>query len=166
MVSEVNKTDTCDVSVGDIPAVSLCPPDSDGAADLQLTVLDCEAELGDSCSSPCRPSSSCQPYQQAHQCHGCHQHGPAPPKTCHAAGPCDEGQTVDSYGSAHQLPRHQTEQCHWLQGSKDSRTERVPRRPGATGRSVPTQKRATFSLRVGFNHHLNLLPGVEASPVY
>lgn len=44
----------------DIPAVSLCPPDSDCADGFPLTVLDCEAELCDSCSSLGRPSSSCQ----------------------------------------------------------------------------------------------------------
>lgn len=48
----------------DIPAVSLCPPDSDCAHGFQLTVLDSEAELCDSCSSLGRPSSSCQLYQQ------------------------------------------------------------------------------------------------------
>lgn len=48
----------------DIPAVSLCPPDSDCADGFQLTVLDSEAELCDSCSSLGRPSSSSQLYQQ------------------------------------------------------------------------------------------------------
>lgn len=48
----------------DIPAVALCPPDSDCAADFQLTVLGSEAELCASCSSLGRRSSSCQLYQQ------------------------------------------------------------------------------------------------------
>lgn len=44
----------------DIPAVSLCPPDSES----QLTVIQSEGELCDSCSSLGRPSSSCQLYHQ------------------------------------------------------------------------------------------------------
>lgn len=50
--------------LSEIPAVSLCPPDSECAAEAQLTVIQSEGELCDSCSSLGRPSSSCQLYHQ------------------------------------------------------------------------------------------------------
>lgn len=48
----------------DIPTLSLCPPDSDCGTESQLTVIQSEGELCDSCSSLGRPSSSCQLYHQ------------------------------------------------------------------------------------------------------
>ncbi|TNM95404.1 hypothetical protein fugu_016487 [Takifugu bimaculatus] len=157
IVMDESPTDERDIREGfqsDIPAVSLCPPDSDCADGFQLTVLDSEAELGDSCSSLGRPSSSCQLYQQGpqvgayeslppHKCHCCHHYVPAKPKACHnrhsnAGGPSGErgtvGQTLDHYGSAHQLSCHEAVQCHWLQGSKDSGAQKPAQRPGATVR--------------------------------
>lgn len=56
----------------DIPAVSLCPPDSNCATDSQLTVIHSEGELCDSCSSLGRPSSSCQLYHQVRPSTGFH----------------------------------------------------------------------------------------------
>lgn len=50
--------------LSEIPAVSLCPPDSECATEAQLTVIQSEGELCDSCSSLGRPSSSCQLYHQ------------------------------------------------------------------------------------------------------
>lgn len=50
--------------LSEIPAVSLCPPDSECSAEAQLTIIQSEGELCDSCSSLGRPSSSCQLYHQ------------------------------------------------------------------------------------------------------
>lgn len=50
--------------LSEIPALSLCPPDSECATEAQLTVIQSEGELCDSCSSLGRPSSSCQLYHQ------------------------------------------------------------------------------------------------------
>ena len=54
----------CFPLLSEIPAVSLCPPDSECSAEAQLTVIQSEGELCDSCSSLGRPSSSCQLYHQ------------------------------------------------------------------------------------------------------
>lgn len=50
--------------LSEIPTVSLCPPDS--SAEAQLTVIQPEGELWDSCSSLGRPSSSFQLYHQVY----------------------------------------------------------------------------------------------------
>lgn len=91
------------------------------------------------------------PYQPLEP-HECHQPGPAQPEICHhdhsdAAGPEGGavGQTADCYGSGHQLSCHEAAQCHWLQGSKGSGTEKLPQRPVVTGRSVQTGE-SVFSL--------------------
>lgn len=94
------------------------------------------------------------PYQplEPHGCQRCHQSGPAQPKSCQndhsdATGPEGGavGQTADCYDSGHQLSCHEAVQCHWLQGSKGSGTEKLPQRPVATGRSVQTGE-SVFSL--------------------
>ncbi|KAI9515913.1 hypothetical protein NQZ68_020441 [Dissostichus eleginoides] len=107
-----------------IPAVSLCPPDSEGSAEAQLTVDQSDGELCDSCSSLGRPSSSCQLYHQVPQpgayesqqnriCPHCNHYGPIKPNTCrdchlNPTGPHAEGEVVMRAGrsSAHQTSNH------------------------------------------------------------
>ncbi|XP_037602638.1 protein dispatched homolog 2 [Sebastes umbrosus] len=141
----------------DIPALSLCPPDSECSAEAQLTVIQCEGELCDSCSSLGRPSSSCQLYHQVPQgpqagaydspqprkCPHCSNYGPIKPNTCrdcHAntTGPHAEGGVVVKVGhsrsSAHQTSRHGAVRCHWLHGSNESRTQKPAQRHVVTVR--------------------------------
>ncbi|XP_068582582.1 protein dispatched homolog 2 [Cebidichthys violaceus] len=141
----------------EIPAVSLCPPDSECSAEAQLTVIRSEGELCDSCSSLDRPSSSCQLYHQVPQCPQagaynsphprkcphCSHYGPTKPNTCgerhsNATGPHAEGGVVvkveHSCGSAHQTSRHGAVRCHWLRGSNESRTQKPTQRHVVTVR--------------------------------
>ncbi|XP_068195449.1 protein dispatched homolog 2 [Antennarius striatus] len=139
----------------DIPAVSLCPPDSDCAAEAQLTVIQSDGELCDSCSSLGRPSSSCQLYHQVPQdprargydslqpqiCPHCRHYRPINSNICHnchsnKTGPQSEGALVvkvrhmDNRSSA----RHGAARCHWLHGSSKSGTQTPTQRHGVTVR--------------------------------
>ncbi|KAF3844894.1 hypothetical protein F7725_008057 [Dissostichus mawsoni] len=129
-----------------IPAVSLCPPDSEGSAEAQLTVDQSDGELCDSCSSLGRPSSSCQLYHQVPQpgayesqqnriCPHCNHYGPIKPNTCrdchlNPTGPHAEGEVVMRAGrsSAHQTSNHGAVRCHWLHGSNESKTKKPTQR--------------------------------------
>ncbi|XP_023154742.2 protein dispatched homolog 2 [Amphiprion ocellaris] len=136
-----------------IPAVSLCPPDS--PAEAQLTVIQSEGELCDSCSSLGRPSSSFQLYHQVPQspqvgaydspqprkCPHCSHHGPVKPSVCHnchSNATHAEGGVVVKVGhscsSAHQASRHAAVRCHWLHGSNESRTQKPKQRHVVTVR--------------------------------
>ncbi|KAF1374840.1 hypothetical protein PFLUV_G00233250 [Perca fluviatilis] len=141
----------------EIPAVSLCPPDSECSGEARLTVIQSEGELCDSCSSLGRPSSSCQLYHQVPQgpqagaydspqtrkCPHCSHYGPIKPKTCrdchsnttgpHAKG-CVAVKGGHSRSSAHQTSRHGTVRCHWLRGSNESRTQKPTQRHVVTVR--------------------------------
>ncbi|KAM6917274.1 protein dispatched homolog 2 [Lycodopsis pacificus] len=141
----------------EIPAVSLCPPDSECSAEAQLTVIQSEGELCDSCSSLNRPSSSCQLYHQVPQCPQagaynsprprkcphCSHYGPIKPNTCrdchsNTTGPHAEGGVVvkveHSCTSAHQTSRPGAVRCHWLRGSNESRTQKATQRHVVTVR--------------------------------
>ncbi|XP_034078425.1 protein dispatched homolog 2 isoform X2 [Gymnodraco acuticeps] len=135
-----------------IPAVSLCPPDSEGSAEAQLTVDQSDGELCDSCSSLGRPSSSCQLYHQVPQpgayesqqnriCPHCNHYGPIKPNTCrdchlNPTGPHAEGEVVMRAGrsSAHQTSNHGAVRCHWLHGSNESKTKKPTQRHVVTVR--------------------------------
>ncbi|XP_054470601.1 protein dispatched homolog 2 [Anoplopoma fimbria] len=131
----------------EIPAVSLCPPDSECSAEAQLTVIQSEGDLCDSCSSLNRPSSSCQLYHQVPQCpqagaynsqhprkcHHCSHYGPIKPNNCrdchsNTTGPHAEGgiavKVEQNRSSTHQTSRHGAVRCHWLHGSNESRTQK------------------------------------------
>uniref|UniRef100_A0A3Q3J6K1 SSD domain-containing protein n=1 Tax=Monopterus albus TaxID=43700 RepID=A0A3Q3J6K1_MONAL len=133
------------------PAVSLCPPDSLCSVEAQLTVIQSEGELCDSCSSLGRPSSSCQLYHQVPQgprtraynlsqlqkCPQCSHHGQVKPNTyhnCHSntTGPHGEGDVVmktrHSCDSAQQKSHHGVVRCHWLHGSNESATQKPTQR--------------------------------------
>ncbi|XP_070699057.1 protein dispatched homolog 2 [Pempheris klunzingeri] len=135
----------------EIPAVSLCPPDSECSAEAQLTIIQSEGELCDSCSSLGRPSSSCQLYHQVPQglqagaydslqprkCPHCSHYGPIKSNICHdchsnKTGPHAEGGVVVKVGhscsSAHQTSRHDAVRCHWLHGSNESGTQKPMQR--------------------------------------
>ncbi|KAM9341499.1 protein dispatched homolog 2 [Symphorus nematophorus] len=138
----------------EIPALSLCPPDSDCGTEAQLTVIQSEGELCDSCSSLGRPSSSCQLYHQVPQgpqaeaynsqkCPRCSDYGPIKPNTCHdchsnTTGPHAEGGVVVKVGhscsSAHQTSRHGAVRCHWLHGSNESGAQKPTQRHVVTVR--------------------------------
>uniref|UniRef100_A0A3Q3KVX0 Dispatched RND transporter family member 2 n=1 Tax=Mastacembelus armatus TaxID=205130 RepID=A0A3Q3KVX0_9TELE len=136
----------------EIPAFSLCPPDSVCSAEAQLTVIQSEGELCDSCSSLGRPSSSCQLYHQVPQglrartcdlpqfqkCPKCSHRGPIKPNICHnchsnTTGPQAEGGEVVKVGhscnSAQGVVR-----CHWLHGSNESGTQKPLQRHVVTVR--------------------------------
>ncbi|XP_063764499.1 protein dispatched homolog 2 [Eleginops maclovinus] len=137
-----------------IPAVSLCPPDSECSTEAQLTVDQSDGELCDSCSSLGRPSSSCQLYHQVPQpgayesqqnriCPHCNHYGPIKPNTCrdchlNTTGPHAEGDVVmragHSRSSAHQTSNHGAVRCHWLHGSNESRTQKPTQRHVVTVR--------------------------------
>ncbi|XP_040055307.2 protein dispatched homolog 2 isoform X2 [Gasterosteus aculeatus] len=140
----------------EIPAVCLCPPDSECSAEAQLTVIRSAGELCDSCSSLDRPSSSCQLYHQVprgpqvgaynspnpRKCpNRCH-FGPIKPHACrdrpsNTAGPHGEGGDVTvehARRSAHQTTRHGAVRCHWLRGSNESRTQKPTQRHVVTVR--------------------------------
>ncbi|XP_068608482.1 protein dispatched homolog 2 [Brachionichthys hirsutus] len=155
----------------DIPAVSLCPPDSDCAAEAQLTVIQSEGELSDSCSSLGRPSSSCQLYEQVPQdpragtydslqpqiCPHRRQYGPVNSNICpdchsNKTAPHAEGGLVvghmDNCSSAHQT----SGRCHWLHGSNIRGTQKPTQRHVATGRDagLPCILRSYSQLVVGY----------------
>ncbi|XP_029316771.1 LOW QUALITY PROTEIN: protein dispatched homolog 2 [Cottoperca gobio] len=136
-----------------IPAVSLCPPDSECSAEAQLTVDQSEGELCDSCSSLGRPSSSCQLYHQVPQpgvydsprtrkCPHCSHYGPVKPNTCrdcHSNATCHAeggvmGKVGHSRSSAHQTSNHSAVRCHWLHGSNESGTKKPTQRHVVTVR--------------------------------
>ncbi|TKS86622.1 Protein dispatched -like protein 2 [Collichthys lucidus] len=135
----------------EIPAVSLCPPDSECGTEAQLTVIQSEGELCDSCSSLGRPSSSCQLYHQVphgphtvaydsvhpQKCPHCSHYGPIKPNTCHdchsnTTGPHAEGGVVVKVGhscsSGHQTSHHGAVRCHWLHGSNESGAQKPTQR--------------------------------------
>ncbi|KAM7403094.1 hypothetical protein PAMA_003833 [Pampus argenteus] len=135
----------------EIPAVSLCPPDSVCTAEAHLTVIQSEGELCDSCSSLGRPSSSCQLYHQVPQgpraaaydslhprkCPHCSHHEPMKANTrqdCHSntTGPHAEGGVAVKAGhgcsSANQTSRHSAVRCHWLRGSNEGGTQKPTQR--------------------------------------
>ncbi|XP_074547883.1 protein dispatched homolog 2 [Halichoeres trimaculatus] len=139
----------------DIPRLSLCPPDSECDAEAQLTVIQSEGELCDSCSSLGRPSSSCQLYHQVPQCSQterynssqsrkcphCSRYGPIKLKTCqdchsNTAGPHADGgvKVGHSCSLAHQTSRHGAVRCHWLHGSNESGTQKPKQRHVVTVR--------------------------------
>ncbi|KAM6968425.1 protein dispatched homolog 2 [Tautogolabrus adspersus] len=141
----------------EIPRLSLCPPDSESDAEAQLTVLQSEGELCDSCSSLGRPSSSCQLYHQVPQCRQsglydssqprksphCSHYKPTKLKTCqdchsNKTGPHAEGDGVNKVGhscsSAHQSSRHSAVRCHWLHGSNESGAQKPKQRHVVTVR--------------------------------
>uniref|UniRef100_A0A8C3A6K9 Dispatched RND transporter family member 2 n=1 Tax=Cyclopterus lumpus TaxID=8103 RepID=A0A8C3A6K9_CYCLU len=139
--------------LSEIPAVSLCPPDSECSVEAQLTFIQSEGELCDSCSSLSRPSSSCQIYHQVsgaynsphpRKCPHCSHYGPIKPNTCHdshsntTVPPHAEGGVVvkvdRSHTSAHQTSRHGEVRCHWLRGSNESRTQKPTQRRVVTVR--------------------------------
>uniref|UniRef100_A0A4W6FCW8 Dispatched RND transporter family member 2 n=1 Tax=Lates calcarifer TaxID=8187 RepID=A0A4W6FCW8_LATCA len=143
--------------LSEIPAVSLCPPDSECSAEAPLTVIQCEGELCDSCSSLGRPSSSCQLYHQVPQgprtsaydspqprkCPHCSHHGPNKLSSCHdchsnTTGSHAEGGAVVKVGhgcsSRHQTSRHSAVRCHWLHGSNESGAQKPTQRHVVTVR--------------------------------
>ncbi|XP_069008378.1 protein dispatched homolog 2 [Embiotoca jacksoni] len=152
--SPIDEKDIQEACRSDIPAVSLCPPES--SAEDQLTVIQSEGELCDSCSSLGRPSSSFQLYHQVPQspqtaygspqprkCPHCNHHGPVKTNACHnchsnTAGPHPEGGVVvkvgNSCSSAHQASRHRAVRCHWLHGSNESGTQKPMQRHVVTVR--------------------------------
>ncbi|XP_044231584.1 protein dispatched homolog 2 [Thunnus albacares] len=148
--SPTNERGIQEACQSEIPAVSLCPPDSVCAAEAHLTVIQTEGELCDSCSSLGRPSSSCQLYHQVPQgpragaydslqprkCPHCSHQEPIKPNTCqdchsNTTGPHAEGVVVVKMGhscsSAHQS-RHSAVRCHWLHGSNEGRTQKPTQR--------------------------------------
>ncbi|XP_042357161.1 protein dispatched homolog 2 [Plectropomus leopardus] len=141
----------------EIPVVSLCPPDSKCSVEAQLTVIQSEEELCDSCSSLGRPSSSCQLYHQVphgpqagaydspqpRKCPHCNHYGPIKTNTCrdcpsNTTGPHAEGGAVVKVGhnrsSAQQTSRHRAVRCHWLHGSNENRTQKPTQRHVVTVR--------------------------------
>ncbi|KAM9842766.1 protein dispatched homolog 2 [Aulostomus maculatus] len=115
----------------EIPAVSLCPPNSVCAGEAHLTAIQAEGELCDSCSSLSRPLSSCQLYHQVPQGS---QHSTQPRKFPHCShhetakattGPHAQGGVVVKVGhscsSAHQTSHAGAVRCHWLHGSNEGR---------------------------------------------
>ncbi|KAM9354417.1 protein dispatched homolog 2 [Pholidichthys leucotaenia] len=137
--SPVDEKEIQEVCPSEIPTVSLCPPDS--PAEAQLTVIQSEGELCDSCSSLGRPSSSFQLYHQVPQsphagiynsphhrkCPHCSHHCPVRCHNCHSdtAGPHADGvKTGHNCGSAHQASHHRAVKCHFLHGSNEGRTQK------------------------------------------
>ncbi|KAG7510067.1 dispatched-like 2 [Solea senegalensis] len=138
-----------EASQSDIPAVSLCPPDSLCSAEAPLTVIQSGGELCDSCSSLGRPSSSCQLYQgprivgaydspQHQSCPHCSHHRPVRPNT---TGPRVEGggggvavKMDHGCSSARQTSCHGAVRCHWLHGSHESGTQKATQRHVVTVR--------------------------------
>ncbi|XP_041669346.1 protein dispatched homolog 2 [Cheilinus undulatus] len=141
----------------EIPRLSLCPPDSECDAEAQLTVIQSEGELCDSCSSLGRPSSSCQLYHQVPQCPQaglydssqlrncphCTHYGPVKLKTCqdchsNTTGPHAEGGGVNKVGhscsSANPPSCHSAVRCHRLHGTNESRTQKPKQRHVVTVR--------------------------------
>ncbi|KAF7660232.1 hypothetical protein LDENG_00285710 [Lucifuga dentata] len=154
--SPTDERETREACQSEIPAVSLCPPDSMRTAEAPLMSIQSEEGLCDSCSSLDGPSSSCQHYHQVsqgprvraydspqhkqHQ-HGCHQE-PIKSNTCHdctsdTAGPhadCSAGDVGDvvkvghSCSSTHQTSCQSTVRCHWLHGSHESGAQKPTQR--------------------------------------
>ncbi|CAJ1073560.1 protein dispatched homolog 2 [Xyrichtys novacula] len=130
----------------EIPRLSLCPPDSDCDAEAQLTVIQSEGELCDSCSSLGRPSSSCQLYHQCPQaepynsaqprkCPHCSRYGPVKLKSCQGCHPNKAGLHADggvnvahSCSLGRQTACHGAVRCHWLHGSNESKTPKPKQR--------------------------------------
>ncbi|XP_071760357.2 protein dispatched homolog 2 [Centroberyx gerrardi] len=150
--SPTDEREIQEASQSEIPAVSLCPPDSVCAAEAQMTVIQSEGELCDSCSSLGRPSSSCQLYHQVPQgprsvaLHCCGHHQPIKPNTCHdchstTAGPhadCSAGGVVVKVGhscsSTHQASCRGAVRCHWLHGSHEGGAHKPTQRHVVTVR--------------------------------
>ncbi|XP_047466592.1 protein dispatched homolog 2 [Mugil cephalus] len=151
--SPVDEKEIQEACRSEIPSVSLCPPDS--SAEAQLTVIQSEKELCDSCSSLGRPSSSFQLYHQVPQspqpgaydsprprkCPLCSHHGPNACRNSHsdATGSHAEGGVVvkvgHSCGSAHQASGHGAVRCHWLHGSNESGAQKPKQRHVVTVRN-------------------------------
>uniref|UniRef100_A0A3B4ZE33 Dispatched RND transporter family member 2 n=1 Tax=Stegastes partitus TaxID=144197 RepID=A0A3B4ZE33_9TELE len=127
--------------LSEIPAVSLCPPDS--SAEAQLTVIQSEGELCDSCSSLGRPpQTGAYDSPQPRKCPHCSHHGPIKPSVCHNchsnAAHAEGGVVVKvghSCSSGHQASRHGAVRCHWLHGSNE-RTQKPKQRHVVTVRCV------------------------------
>uniref|UniRef100_UPI0037E964A7 protein dispatched homolog 2 n=1 Tax=Semicossyphus pulcher TaxID=241346 RepID=UPI0037E964A7 len=157
IVMDESPTDEREIQArrSEIPALSLCPPDSECDAEAQLTVIQSEGELCDSCSSLGRPSSSCQLYHQVPQCPRsglydssqsrkcphCSHYSPIKLKTCqdchsNTTGPHAEGglKVGHSCSSAHQTSRHGAVRCHWLHGSNESGAQKPKQRHVVTVR--------------------------------
>uniref|UniRef100_A0A672IGU2 Dispatched homolog 2 (Drosophila) n=1 Tax=Salarias fasciatus TaxID=181472 RepID=A0A672IGU2_SALFA len=120
---------TCPL-LSDVPVVSLCPPGED-----QLTVVQSEGELCDSCSSLGRPSSSVQLYHQvpplasARLLQQSSLGGQTPPLSLRPSVQVPQSPLLGAFGSA-QLPK-----CHRCshRGLAHQNSSRHPNPAGARG---------------------------------